>query len=126
MTLPPLPDALRTIATRPLFAMEVAVTPPYTPGGPDGAQTRVGDVPGGRFEGERLSGTILPGSDWQTLRSDGATLLDARIVLRTEEDEALIAMTSTGIRQGEPDVMARLGRGEPVDPSEYYFRIVAH
>jgi hypothetical protein len=33
-------------------------------------------------------------------------------------------MTYTGIRHGPPDVMARLGRGEPVDPASYYFRIV--
>jgi hypothetical protein len=31
-------------------------------------------------------------------------------------------MTSFGLRHGPPDVMAALGRGEPVDPTRYYFR----
>ena len=47
----------------------------------------------------------------------------ARLVLQAD-DGALIAMTYVGLRHGPPEVMARLGRGEIVDPSEYYFRIV--
>jgi hypothetical protein len=31
-------------------------------------------------------------------------------------------MTYRGIRQGPPDVIARLEKGEPVDPASYYFR----
>jgi hypothetical protein len=31
-------------------------------------------------------------------------------------------MTYRGLRHGPADVMDRLGRGEPVDPSLYYFR----
>jgi hypothetical protein len=50
--------------------------------------------------------------------------LDARILLRTDDD-ALIAMTYTGLRHGPAEIMARLSRGEPVDPDSYYFRIVA-
>ena len=112
------------IVTRPLFAMRLTVDAIVSPGGPSGSRRRIGAIAGGTFEGERLRGTVLPGgSDWQTERGDGAILLDARIVLRTE-DEALIAMVYTGIRHGPPEVMARLGRGEPVDPASYYFRIV--
>jgi hypothetical protein len=39
------------------------------------------------------------------------------------EDGALIGMRYEGLRAGPPEVLARLGRGEPVDPAEYYFRI---
>jgi hypothetical protein len=45
------------------------------------------------------------------------------VVLRTD-DGAEIAMDYSGIRSGSADVIARLGRGEPVDPADYYFRIV--
>ena len=115
-------DALRT---RPLFAMRLSVDGFLTVGGPAGNERRVANVPGGSFEGARLRGEVLPGgSDWQTLRGDGAVLLDARIVLRTP-DKALIAMTYAGVRRGAPEIMAQLGRGEPVDPAEYYFRITA-
>jgi hypothetical protein len=120
----PIPAALQALRTRPLFSMRLAVDPPKTPGGPQGAERRIGDIPTGSFTGDRLAGIVLPGSDWQTLRADGATLLDARILLRTDDD-ALIAMIYSGIRHGPPDVMARLGRGEDVDPAAYYFRTTA-
>jgi len=119
-----IPTALQTANTRPLFVMTVAVGAIHAPGGPAGAERRVGDIGGGVVTGDRLSGTILAGgADWQTARSDGAILLDARIVIRTD-DGAAIAMSYTGIRHGSPDVMARIGRGEEVDPDSYYFRIV--
>jgi hypothetical protein len=80
-------------------------------------------VPGGEFEGERLSGKVLGGgADWQGVRSDGATTLDVRIVLKTT-DGALITMRYRGLRHGPPEVIARIANGETVDPSTYYFRI---
>lgn len=44
--------------------------------------------------------------------------------MRTDDD-ALIAMRYSGIRHGPPELMARLARGEDVDPAAYYFRITA-
>jgi hypothetical protein len=55
-------------------------------------------------------------------RADGATALDVRLVLKTKDD-ALIGMTYLGLRHGPPDVMARIDRGEEVDPASYYFRV---
>ena len=110
--------------TRPLFVMRLAVDALVSIGGPDDIQRRIGNIPGGSFEGERLRGTVLSGgTDWQIVRGDGAVELDGRIVLQTD-DGALIAMTYTGLRHGAADVMAKLGRGEVVDPADYYFRIV--
>jgi hypothetical protein len=84
---------------------------------------RIGVVPGGMFEGERLSGEVLEGgSDWQAVRPDGSTTLDVRLVLRTKDD-ALIGMTYRGLRHGPADVIERIERGEVVDPASYYFRI---
>lgn len=75
------------------------------------------------FEGERLSGVVLEGgSDWQAVRSDGATTLDVRLALRTT-DGALVAMTYRGLRHGPADVIEKLERGEMVEPASYYFRI---
>ena len=118
-----LPDALRGVRARPLFVMRLDVRPLQIVGATPGAFRRVGVVPGGAFEGERLSGVVLDGgADWQTVRGDGATTLDVRLVLKTNDD-ALIAMTYRGLRLGSPDVMARLDKGEAVDPADYYFRI---
>lgn len=112
------------LRTRPLFEMQLAVDPMRLVGGPPGGNRRIGDIPGGCFSGERLRGRVLAGgSDWQTVQSDGAVQLDGRILLETE-DHALIAMTYIGIRHGPQAVMARLARGEDVDPQSYYFRVM--
>ena len=117
------PGDLPPLRARPLFSMRLTVGGLLSIGGPEDVQRRIGVIPGGAFEGERLRGIVLPGgTDWQIVRGDGAVELDGRIVLQTE-DGALIAMTYVGLRHGPPEVMARLGR-EIVDPAAYYFRIV--
>ena len=118
-----LPDSLKTVRTRPLFVMRLDVRKLQIVGATPGPFRRIGVVPGGVFEGERLSGEILEGgSDWQAVRPDGATTLDVRLVLKTKDD-ALIGMTYRGLRHGPVAVIERLERGEVVDPSSYYFRI---
>jgi hypothetical protein len=117
-----LPPSLLSIRTRPLFVMLLDILPYQIIGGPEGAFRRVGVVPGGIFEGERLSGKVLPGgNDWQTIHSDGSTVLDVKLVLETA-DGCMIGMTYTGLRHGPPDVIARVNQGEDVDPSTYYFK----
>lgn len=112
------------VQTRPLFTMRLAVDGLRLVGGPAGAVRRIGDISGGQFKGERLKGFVLAGgSDWQVLRGDDVVALDGRIVLQCD-DGAVVAMTYCGLRHGPADVMARLGKGEEVDPTSYYFRIV--
>jgi hypothetical protein len=121
--MPDLPEVLRHVRTRPLLVMQLDVRPLQVIGATPGGYRRVGVVPGGVFEGARLSGDVLDGGgDWQNVRSDGSTTLDVRLVLKTKDD-ALIGMTYRGIRQGPPDSIARLEKGEVVDPATYYFRI---
>jgi len=118
-----LPEVLRSVRTRPLFVMRLDVRKLQVVGATPGGFRRIGVVPGGSFEGERLSGEVLDGgSDWQTVRSDGATTLNVRLVLKTKDD-ALIGMTYQGVRHGPADVVARIEKGEAVDPASYYFRI---
>ena len=118
-----LPDVLKTIRTRPLFVMRLDVKPLIVVGATPGAFRRIGVMPGGAFEGERLSGDVLEGgSDWQSVHSDGATALDVRVPLKTH-DGALITMSYRGLRHGPADVIAKLEKGEAVDPASYYFRI---
>jgi hypothetical protein len=118
-----LPDALKTVRTRPLFVMHLDVRRLQIIGATPSSFRRIGVVPGGVFEGERLSGEVLDGgSDWQSVRPDGATTLDVRLVLRTKDD-ALIGMTYRGLRHGPAGVIERIERGEVVDPVSYYFRI---
>src|SRR6266404_5017264 len=88
---------------------------------PHGTRVTV-PISGGRFEGPRLRGRVVPGGgDWTLLRADGVLELDLRLTLETH-DGALIHMASFGLRHGPQDVIAALGRGETVDPARYYFR----
>jgi hypothetical protein len=118
-----LPEVLRGIRTKPLFVFRLDVRPLQIIGGSEGAFRRIGVVPGGVFEGERLSGTVLEGgSDWQLLRADQSVSLNVRLILKTD-DGALIGMTYQGIRAGAPEILKRIDAGEEVDPASYYFRI---
>ena len=117
-----LPPGLRELRTRPLLAIRLDVRGPMPVIATPGAGRRIGVVTGGTFDGERLSGTVMDGgSDWQTLRADGSVALDVRLILKTD-DGAHVAMTYRGVRHGTPEAIARVDRGEVVDPSEIYFR----
>lgn len=110
------------IRTRPLMTLKLAVSGLQMVGPTPSGDRRIGLVTGGTFDGERLRGTVLPGgADWLMVRADGATTLDVRIVLQTD-DGAAIGMTYRGLRHGPADVMAKVAKGEPVDPASYYFR----
>jgi len=92
-------------------------------GGPLG-ERRVVAITGGRFEGPRMKGEIVPGgADWQIVRADGVLDIDARYALRTAQG-ALIRVVSQGFRHGPPEVLAALGRGEDVPRDKYFFRTV--
>jgi len=117
-----LPRELTTLRYQPLLIFQIEVKPASIIGATPGHDRRIGEIAGGRFEGERLSGKILSGgSDWQSLRADGATSLNVRLVLETN-DGALIAMTYLGVRHGPKEVLDRIARGENVNPTEYYMR----
>ena len=110
------------LRTAHLFTLSLTVAGMQPVGATPSGTRRIGLVAGGSFTGPRLSGTVLPGgADWIMIRPDGVTTLDVRLVLQTA-DGAAIGMTYRGLRHGPAAVMARLDRGEAVDPSEYYFR----
>ena len=94
------PPELNTLRYQPLFAFQIQVKAPTVIGATPGYDRRIGEIPEGRFEGERLRGRILSGgSDWQSLRADGATTINVRLVMQTD-DGALIGMKYWGIRHG--------------------------
>jgi hypothetical protein len=91
--------------------------------------TRVSDIAGGRFQGERLTGEVLPsGADWADQGEDrggqAISRLDVRSVWRTD-DGALIYVTYLG-RVVIPSEVASayldLTRVEALEASDYYFR----
>lgn len=98
-----------------------------------GAREHVGETPfgdrwsthiaSGSFEGPSLRGVVLPASgDWPLVSPSGAMRIDARLTLRTDAG-ALVFASYRGVRAASPEVLARLRRGESVDPSDVYFRV---
>jgi hypothetical protein len=108
------------------FAFEVRaeVADPTVVGQLPTGLRRIVDITGGTFEGPGLKGTVLPGgADWQLIRTDGFTDVDARYTLQTDEGH-LIYVSNIGIRHAAPEIMRRLNAGEIVDQSSIYFRAV--
>jgi hypothetical protein len=105
-----------------IFAARVTVDAPLDLGDVAKGGRRIVPITGGDFSGPRMRGAVLPGgADWQVLRGDGVAELEARYTLRTDDD-ALIYVRNHGLRHGPPEVIAALAAGQPVDPSQYYFR----
>ena len=77
---------------------------------------------GGTVEGEGWRGRVLPGgADFQLVVSDTLAHLDARYVVETDGGDR-IYVQNRALRSGPPELMAKLVRGEPVDPQLIYFR----
>jgi hypothetical protein len=105
-----------------LCDLKVDVAAPIEMGQALGRRRRIIPIVGGTVTGERIRGDILNlGADWQTLFNETIAELDTRYALRTH-DGAIIEIRNFGYRVGPPEIVARLARGEDVDPALYYMR----
>jgi hypothetical protein len=85
---------------------------------------RVIPIHGGSCVGRGFSGRVLPGgADFQLVASPTLARLEARYVVETAAGDR-IYVHNDALRTAAPEAMARLLRGEPVDPAEVYFRCV--
>lgn len=104
--------------------LTVKIGPALTVGETPHGIRRIIPITGGTFSGPALKGTIIDGgADWQLVRKDGTTELNALYTLKTD-DGVLIYVNNKGIRVATPEVAQRIARGESVSPTEYYFRAV--
>jgi hypothetical protein len=108
---------------RKVYRLEATLARPLDLGDTAQGHRRIVPLTGGTFTGPEINGELLPGAsaDWQILLADGTALGDIRYTLRTDRGE-LLYVRSRSVRQGSAKVLARLGRGEDVDASEYTFR----
>ena len=106
------------------FQIDAELGPPVELGFGKAGMRKIIPIIGGTVRGQRLSGRILDlGADWQTIFADSSAELDTRYAIETD-DGALIDIRNFGFRHGPDDVLARLAKGEEVDPALYYMRTV--
>jgi hypothetical protein len=106
-----------------VYRLEATLAHPLDLGEVAEGRRRIVPLLGGSFTGRELNGTLLPdaSADWQIVLPDGTALGDIRYTLQTDNGD-LLYVRSKSVRHGTPEVLARLGRGEEVDASEYTFR----
>jgi hypothetical protein len=115
----------REPALEPLFDMSAELDQTL-----DGGEAALGrrvlnSIAKGSFEGARLRGALNPGTgDWMLMRKDGVMVVDARVVLKTD-DGAIIHMSYGGRIVIPGDLLSQArdpDRRHLIDPAGYYFR----
>lgn len=89
---------------------------------------RIIPITGGTLRGPQLNGRVLAGgADFQLVVSDTAADLDARYIIELDGPEFAgehVYVQNRALRRGSAADIARLVRGEVVDPAAIYFRCV--
>ncbi len=102
--------------------LSVQVAAPQEIGHTPAGRRRVIPITGGEVRGEGWHARVLPGgADFQLIVGETMAQLDARYVLETDGGD-LVFVQNRALRVASPEVTAKLVRGEPVDPSQVYFR----
>ncbi|MBL5973600.1 MAG: DUF3237 domain-containing protein [Candidatus Leucobacter sulfamidivorax] len=112
----PVPPSLEFFAR-----IDVRVGQPVEVGETIDGVRRVIPILGGTVSGPGIGGTVLEaGADFQLIRTATLTELEAKYAIETEEGER-IYIENLGVRSGDAADIARLVRGEAVDPARIYF-----
>jgi Protein of unknown function (DUF3237) len=108
--------------------LEVSVSAPIDAGVLMGLGTqgrrRIIPITGGIVSG-KIQGRVLPGgADFQRVPNDTTADLDARYLIALDGDYAgeHVFVMNRALRRASPEDVARLLKGEPVDPNQVYFR----
>jgi hypothetical protein len=115
------------VETEFLFEARIALAAPMHVGQTRNGYRMIVNVAGGRFEGPRLSGEVIPmsGADWARIRTDGTGALDVRMCLRTD-DGAILYVFWHGLMVATEEHRAyALDFAKPDDPAgagRHYFR----
>lgn len=120
---------LPTPLLEPVFDLTVFVAAPVEAGQTFGLNSqgrrRIIPITGGSVSGQ-VNGVVLPGgADFQLVVSETCADLDARYLLRLDDADwagAHVFVQNRALRRGSAEDIAKLVRGEPVDPAAIYFR----
>ena len=115
-----------SLNSRPLMVLRLATSATQEIGSTRQGTLTIFPVTGGSFEGERLRGRVLAGGgDWVTAHGDGTFTLDLRVTLETDDD-SLIHMTFTGVRDDVNHYFRTVPRFETAAPKYAFLnRLVA-
>lgn len=115
-------DSIAAPALEHFADLRVEVGVPQVLGQSPRGVRRMVPITGGEAIGHGWRARVLPGgSDFQLIVSDTLSELDARYGLETDAGD-LVYVQNHAVRAAPPEVMGKLLRGEPVDPSQVYFR----
>lgn len=107
------------------FSARVGLFEPVEQGTVNGLRMRFVPISGGKIQGPKLNGTVLPGGgDWQSISPDGLTEVNALYNIRAD-DGTVIAIRNAGVRTASAEVTKRMAAGEEVRPDDYYMRTSA-
>ncbi|MCE0766021.1 DUF3237 family protein [Pseudonocardia kujensis] len=107
----------------PVFRLEASLGEPVELGTFGTDRHRIVALTAGTVTGPALKGRLVPegSADRQTVLADGTALGDIHYTIETDGGE-LLAVESRSVRHGSAEVLARLARGENVNPADYVFR----
>ncbi len=115
-------DPLRAPILAAFADLTVHVGQPIEVGAVSTGQRRIIPILGGVCQARNWRAEVLSaGADFQLIIGTGMARLEARYVLQTDAGDR-IYVCNDAVRTASPEVMARLVRGEPVDPAQVYFR----
>ena len=115
-------DPLAAPALLAFADLSVQVAAPIEVGNVGHGTRRVIPILGGTCTARDWTAKVMPGgADFQLIVNERMARLEARYVLETDAGDR-IYVHNDAVRTAAPEVMARLVRGEPVDPSLVYFR----
>ncbi len=115
-------DPLAAPVLQRLADLSVQVAAPIEVGAVGHGTRRVIPILGGSCTARDWTARVLPGgADFQLIVNERMARLEARYVLETDAGDR-IYVHNDAVRTAAPEVMARLVRGEPVEPADVYFR----
>ena len=115
-------DPLAAPALLAFADLSVQVAAPIEVGNVGHGTRRVIPILGGTCTARDWTAKVMPGgANFQLIVNERMARLEARYVLETDAGDR-IYVHNDAVRTAAPEVMARLVRGEPVDPSLVYFR----
>jgi hypothetical protein len=102
--------------------LSVQVAAPLEVGAVGTGVRRVVPITGGTCKARDWNARVVAGgADFQLIVNERLMRLEARYVLETDSGDRIF-VRNDAVRTAPPSVMARLLRGEPVEPAEVYFR----